>query len=369
MTFVLPEYEGMALNNLLPSILARLEGRHPTIEIPHARQYVIVLIDGLGHHLLREYANHADRVAGLPSQRLTCGVPSTTAASLMSLGCGCTPGRHGVVGYTFVEPTLDAVVHALTWENGPDDIEGFRQEATLFRRMASAGHPSAAVTLGRFADSALTRLGFDGTDLFPRPDEGAEVEETVEVVRAALATHEVVYCYERLLDFTGHGFGVGSWQWLEQLERIDDLVAGIATLAGPDVCVLVTGDHGMVNVPSDHRLTIEDEPRMAGYRHIAGEGRFRQIHADDPRHLAWQWRSVLGERAEVLLRDEAIERGWFGHDITAKAAARVGDVVVAMRDDWALMSTTFEKEFGLVGMHGSLTPDEMYVPLAVTGGR
>lgn len=368
MTFVLPAYDGDALCNVMPSIAARLDGRQPIIDIPKARKYVVVLIDGLGYNLLEDHALYAERLAALPRKRLTCGVPSTTATSLTSLGCGHTPGAHGVVGYTFYEPSVDDVVHALTWQKGPD-VDEFRQVPTMFSELTAAGHSCAAVTLGRFAGSAVTRLGFDGTAMFPRPDEDAKADDVAVLVEAALQGHDVVYCYERLLDYIGHGDGVGSWRWLSQLEVVDDLIAAITALAGHDVCVLVTGDHGMLNVPEDERIVIEDEPRMAGYTHIAGEGRFRQIHAENPTALAANWREVLGDRAVVMLRDEAIEAGWFGREVTDRSRERIGEVVVAMRGTWALMSRAFEKEFGLVGMHGSLTADEMYIPLAMAGGR
>ena len=46
-------------------------------------------------------------------------------------------------------------------------------------------------------------------------------------------------------------------------------------------------------------------------------------------------------------------------------ASRLGDVVVAMRDDGAVMTRSQPREFGLVGMHGSLTELETRVPLLV----
>ena len=77
---------------------------------------------------------------------------------------------------------------------------------------------------------------------------------------------------------------------------------------------------------------------------------------------------MLGERASVLRREEAIEAGWFGPLVTALSAARIGDVVAAMTEDFAVMTRRTPGEFGLVGMHGSLTPAEMEVPLLVVSG-
>ena len=44
---------------------------------------------------------------------------------------------------------------------------------------------------------------------------------------------------------------------------------------------------------------------------------------------------------------------------------RYGHVLVAVRDDRAVMTRTLPRELILVGMHGSLTADEMLVPLLI----
>lgn len=368
--FVLPAYDGLALNNLLPSIEARLAGRTGAIDLPAARRYVVFLVDGLGWHPVADHRDHADVLGDRldEARQLTCAVPSTTATSLTSLGCGVPPGRHGVVGYTFLDPDADQVMNALSWEGGPADVDAFSCHETAFARLARHGHDSGAVSLTRFADSALTRLAFGGTR-----HRGVERESDpghfAELVLAALATDDVVYCYERMLDHDGHGHGVGSWQWLDRLGKVDDMVAELSQRLPADVCLLVTGDHGMVNVPPERKIVAEDHPELAGWRHIAGEARFRQLYTEHPARLAAAWADFLGERAHVLTRTDALRAGWFGDDVSAGVADRIGDVVVTMCEDWGVMTTTFPGEFGLVGMHGSLTAAEMLVPLYVFGPR
>jgi hypothetical protein len=67
----------------------------------------------------------------------------------------------------------------------------------------------------------------------------------------------------------------------------------------------------------------------------------------------------------VLLRDEAIEHGWFGA-VDPGVRPRLGDVVVACTGDAAVLSTAdFPYEATLVGLHGSLTSAEMLIPVVV----
>lgn len=364
--FVLPRYGGGSLADLLPSIETRLGGGEPALPVPETSKYVILLVDGLGHQILLEHAAHAEWMGAAlaRSATLTCGVPSTTATSLSSIGTGLPPAEHGIVGYTFLDPDTDQVMNSLTWEGGPDDVEEFRRAGTGYTRLGLQGHTCAAVTLARFASSGLQQLSFAGTALFGVDDEH-DHGHFCSLVNQALESHDVIYAYHRRLDHTGHAHGVGSWQWLDQLGEVDDLIQALVQSLPRDVSLLVTGDHGMVNVPDEHRIVAETTPGLQGWRHLAGEGRFRQLYTDRPTELAHRWRDVLGERAVVLERHEALEAGWFGPVVRDDVASRVGDVVVAMRDDWAVMSTTFPQEFTLVGMHGSLTPREMVVPLLV----
>lgn len=51
--------------------------------------------------------------------------------------------------------------------------------------------------------------------------------------------------------------------------------------------------------------------------------------------------------------------------MSADVVERYGHVLVALREDHAVMTRQLPREFELVGMHGSLTPEEMAVPLLV----
>ena len=54
------------------------------------------------------------------------------------------------------------------------------------------------------------------------------------------------------------------------------------------------------------------------------------------------WREVLGERAWVMSREEAIKDGLFGAPVSDAMAARIGDVVAACAGTWAVVATKAE---------------------------
>jgi len=132
--------------------------------------------------------------------------------------------------------------------------------------------------------------------------------------------------------------------------------------------LLVVADHGMVDGPRHARVDVDDVDGMRdGVALLGGEARFRHLYcaAGAVTDVVATWREVLGERATVLTREEAVGLGWFGA-VSPGVLPRLGDVMVACHGDTAVVSTRdFAYEDTLVGLHGSLTPAEMLIPILV----
>lgn len=368
---VRPAYQHSTLADLLPSIGAhlRVPGCTEILGLPASDRYVVILIDGLGWHLLRRAVREAPYLSGLlgDARPITSGVPSTTATSLTSLGTGLTPGEHGMVGYTSRVPGTQDILNALYWDV-PVKPHDYQDRTTMFERASTAGVAVASVSPAHFASSGLTIAAQRGADFVGVPPAMRDHQRVGLITRAATeGDRSLVYAYERDLDHAGHAHGTGSHAWMDALTEIDRRCGLLRDRLPDGVTMIITGDHGMVDIAPANRITAEDEPGlMAGVQAIAGEGRFRQLYVDheDPRLVAARWADLLGERAWVRTRDDAIDEGWFG-PVTDRVVERYGHVLVAMRDDWAIMTRTQPRESTLVGMHGSLTPAEMTVPLLI----
>ncbi|PIF03139.1 MAG: alkaline phosphatase family protein [Propionibacterium sp.] len=367
----LPDYSRRGLSRVLPSIAAQfgVGNEKNTLSFPEANRYVVVLIDGLGWHQLKKYSHTATYLTELDGylNPITCGVPSSTATSLTSLGTGAGCAAHGMAGYQFRNPLTGQVMNALSWEGGPADYISFQTHSTWFDKINQAGYPTANVALARFENSALTHAAMRGAKFYGVEDE-TDYENRVQLCQQAVQESQVVYFYERLLDHAGHAHGVGSWQWLQQLAAVDDLVANLRSELEDDVCLIVTADHGMINIDPQQYLVIEEQNELKGYDLVAGEARFRHIYTSDPENIKRRWAKFLGERAWVFTKEEGIAAGLFG-DASDQVLDRLGDVMAAMRDKWVLMTETHRIEMSLIGVHGSLTAEEMHIPLLIAGPK
>ncbi len=367
---VQPAYGSASLGDLMPSIGAHVGVpgcEDDVLRLPAASRYVVVLVDGLGWNLLRGVAREVPYLASLlgDARPLTVGVPSTTVTSLASLGTGLPPGQHGMVGYTSRVPTTGEILNALTWESSLS-ARAYQAKPTFFEQATAAGAAVSSIALERFRGTGLTIAALRGADFVPYAEETPASTWTVLTAAAAVrAERTVVYAYSRDLDHVGHVHGCGSTHWLEQLVMIDQHCAQLRDALPDDVRLIITGDHGMLDIPREHQIIAEDDRvLMIGVSALAGEPRFRHLYVDRdrPSRVARRWRDRLGDRAWVRTRDEAIDDGWFG-PVDPALRERYGHVLVAMRTDWAVMTRQDEREFSLVGMHGSLTAAEMLVPL------
>jgi hypothetical protein len=372
-----PRYGAGSLADLLPSALAVLgvpDAPDPLglrAALPGVRRIATLLIDGLGYHLLPKAAPVAPTIADVLAGRLgsltmlTSGFPSTTPTSLVSLGTGVAPGTHGVLGFTVNVPGTGRVLNHVDWTDDPDP-RSWQPVPTQFTRAAAAGVRVAVASRPQFAGSGLTVSAYRGA-----PYRGAtDVDElAVALLAGVRGAPALSYGYHPTLDNAGHVFGVDSAQWLAAAAEMDTLLARVVDGLPADAALLVTADHGQLDVPPGHRFDMDADPRLAaGVTVVAGEPRVRYLHtaAGAAGDVIAAWRAVLGEAAWVTGRDEAVAAGWFG-PVPEDHLARIGDVVVACRDRYAVLATRHEAAgvARLIGYHGSFTEMEIAIPLIV----
>lgn len=367
--FVEPGYGSRSLGDVLPAVATALGvdvGFHETtLVLPPADRYVVFLVDGLGHELVRRHADHAPYLAALLTEPGVAGVPSTTATSLTSLGTALTPGQHGLVGFTARVPGTDRLLNHLLWDKQVDPAE-WQPHPSAFARLRAVGVHATVVNKREFMDSGLTLSGYRGAEFVGADKVG---ERIAAVVAASAESPSVTYVYDADLDWTGHRYGVDSPQWRAQLSAVDASVEQLRESLDAGTRLLVVADHGMVDSPEDARIDVDAHPELRdGVHLLGGEARFRHLycHSGAVDDVVATWRGLIGDRAEVLTREDAVARGWFG-SVSPTVRPRLGDVVVAAAGDFAVMSSAdFEYEMRLVGLHGSLTPDEMNIPILVS---
>ena len=374
-----PAYGKGSLADLLPSVSAVLgvPGAQDVLglgaHLDGISRVAVLLVDGLGAYQLPVAAPHAPVLADLAAGGgghagiLTTGFPSTTPVSLVTLGTGALPGAHGVLGFTTRKPD-GAILNHIRWGDDPDPQQ-WQPVPTRLETAAAAGIAVTQVTRPEFEGTGLTVAANRGGAFRGAPDAVALADQMLAVLAAGPGP-ALIYGYHPDLDRYGHEDGVDSDSWRDAARGVDRLLERLTHGLPAGCALLVTADHGQLNIPVAGRIDIADEPALAaGLVAVAGEPRVRYLHVEDGAldDVLAAWRGVLGERAWVLTREEAIAGGWYG-PVPAAHQGRIGDVVVICLDRTVVLATGWEPPSvaRLIAYHGSVTAAEMTVPLLTT---
>ena len=363
---VLPTYAGANLRGIMPALL----GPQHTAALPawfpdsarDAAQVVVLLVDGLGWEQLRERSHLAPTLAAMDGGPITTVVPSTTSTALTSAVTGLTPAEHGIIGYR-IDLGGD-VMNVLRWStvNGdarkrhvPRDVQPFR---------AFLGQPVPVVS-----KIELENSGFSAAHLVGGLMNGWRTMSNISVeIAAQLAQgHRVVYAYYDGIDKVAHERGFGPYYDAE-LRMVDRMVGDVLDVLPAGAVLLVTADHGQVDVGP--RVLPPAPEVLAATKYQSGEGRFRWLHAKPgaAADLLKVATAAHSDVAWVVSKEEILEAGWFGPSMAGPVASRLGDVALVARDPISFDDPADSGPFQLVCRHGSLTSAEMLVPL-IAGRR
>ena len=371
-------------------------------KFPNAQRALIVLCDVLGWHNLDSRKAHAPYLRRqMPQmQKLTTTFPSTTAAAIPSFGTGKAPGQTGFVGYTVRNPDDGALVNLVPWTHNLDPTivatpvgnsqapkfsippTRYQPSKTVFQLLIEAGVPVTNVGSAKFAGSGLSTAAFGKTGYAVAETPKDRIDAVLRQLRK-FADKQLVYLYWGDLDKIGHQFGPDSNEWADALTDFDAAFQRLVTEAPRGTLIVLTADHGQITPDPAQQIDVATTPALAeGVALVAGEARAVHVYlttapgfrlraidratAQPPEieAAAARWRNYLGDKAQMWTRAEALQAKIFG-PVRPEVEPWIGDLVVAPTGVVTIVDsrTQTANSLTLKGVHGSLTPTEMEIPL------
>jgi hypothetical protein len=358
---VFPALGGASVAGLIPALFGRVDDAWIPEAARSAESVVLLVLDGLGWSAVQDHAAVMPRLGGLEGGSITTVAPSTTATALTSIATGLAPAQHGLVGYRIL---VDGrVLNVLRWtvagrDRPPDPFDVQRHAPFLDREVP-------VVTRSEFRETGFTQAHLRGGRLLGWQTVSVLVEQCV---RAVASGERFVYAYYPGVDTVAHEFGLHARVYQRELAFADALVGELVDALPRSTAVLVTSDHGQIHLEPDSWIDI---PELVPFTTaIAGDARFRYLYADAANRgeLLGRARELYSDRAWVWSRAEVLESGVLGAGAAGTVPGRIGSVVLAAREPVAFVDPALPKERTLMSGHGSLTPDEMYVPLLAGRG-
>ena len=365
-------YDDAWIGGIIPGVLTaegtlpQTTGQHAPGWLPapalEATTIVLFVLDGLGWTQLQANPTSAPNLAGMEGLAISSAFPSTTATGLTSITTGAPPSQHGITGYAM--RVGGKVMSALQWRYVGGGGKAPHPD-TVQTQPVFGGHRVPVVTKADFK-----RTGFSQAHLGDGEFHGWQTPAVmVEQLRALVRQQPpLVYTYYDGIDKVAHAHGLDNPIYRAELAETDRLVGLVRDALPPDAALLVTADHGQVDIPSEHMRTLDGVKRMVTA--YSGEGRARGLFARAGafKDLHDACIEQYGDVAWVMTREEVFEGGWFGPGASPTVRSRCGDVMLIAREPVAFLAPNFPMEAELRTMHGSLTPDEVLVPLLATRG-
>ncbi len=207
---VLPDYAGANVRGIVPALVgprswsSGLPAWMPEA-VGHARQAVLLVLDGLGWDQLQERPEVAPVISSLDGRSITTVAPTTTATALSSIATGLTPGEHGLVGYRMV--LGGEVMNVLRWTVAGADRSRSQPPAEVQSFAAFLGEDAPVVTPSELIGTAFSAAHLRGS----RPV-GFRATSSLHVEVAGLlnAGERFVYAYYGGVDKIAHERGFGA---------------------------------------------------------------------------------------------------------------------------------------------------------------
>jgi predicted AlkP superfamily pyrophosphatase or phosphodiesterase len=381
----LPDYEGSGIVNLLSSLITGLGGEPngyascdglSSAELGDYRNVILIVLDGLGYEfLIRQNCGRFFRqhLRG----RLTSVFPSTTATAVTSFLTGLAPQQHGLTGWHMYFKELGTVLSVLPgvprYGGQPlgkcgIDVEKFFGHVPIFDRIPL---PSYIVSPRRIAHSDFN-LAHQGRAELQDFD---TIEEFFGVITRTLRKNphrKFIYGYWSELDHIGHESGSASAEIERHLAELDGAFeAFLGNIAGTDTLLIVAADHGQIDSDATRVIELDDHPELNEclVLPLCGERRaaYCYVKPGEARRFERYVQDNLTAFLELHRSRDLLASGCFGlGEPHPRLAERIGDYTLIMKENYVIKDwLPGERQYRQIGVHGGMSPEEMFVPLIV----
>lgn len=382
----MPNYENGSIVNIMASIEASYglnppygtyRGIDPS-ELSEYQSVVFMLIDGLGREYIDRFGGESFIARNLHSTA-TSVFPTTTSSAITSLATGVAPQQHAVTGWFMHLKEIGIVSQILPFNPRLGgmyygdlglDPSMFIDSGRLFDRVPADTYciikdDIISSPYSSFMAGGSKRYAYSDLDgYFSRIRECCAVE----------GEKKLIYAYWSHFDTLCHLYGVDNDITHEHFRAIDkELELLHEELSGSGTCLLVTADHGQLDVTDDTTIQASDHPGLYECLTlpICGESRaaFCYVRPSMTGRFERYVEEELDDYCTMLKGTEMISEGYFGLDApNPKLFDRVGDYVLLMKDNFVIRDSLLgERKHVLKGYHGGLDDQELFVPLLKLG--
>ncbi|PLV60378.1 alkaline phosphatase family protein [Thermotoga sp. KOL6] len=366
-----PDYTGNSIVNFSNTILKIYDEKplHEPYKLPkkvieNLRKVIVLIVDALSYEAFSSTISDDD-VQVFPASSV---FPTTTAVALPSIYSGLTPLEHGFLGYILYLREVGSLVNMIemTPPGFPRDSVLKSHEIhfiTIFQRLQK--NVQSFFLIPRYLlGSGFSRIMSQGAEQIGFSSFGDMIEKILELVN--LKGKILIFAYWSSLDSIAHKSGVESayFRELKWIYRI--LKSELVRKLKKDTVFFMLSDHGQITTSKEKEIWWDKNSEISKFfeKPPAGEQRMMYLYTRRKKSLVEYLMEKYSDFAFFL--DPRESTALFGVGKRhPEFFYRVGDVILIAKKDFSFNYRYTGKEESLLGRHGSLSYQELVVPLIV----
>jgi len=380
-----PNYHDGGIVNLMSAICRACDSAvspyesHPDVsitELSAAKNIILLLIDGLGYHYIKNYGAGSHFEKHLKSS-MTSVFPTTTASAVTTYATATAPMQHAITGWFMHLKELGCVTAVLPFTPRAT-MQPFNSERVSIANVLQLNpvfthlkRLSYVVNHKRIVDSnfsLLTTTGAERVEYYGLSDFFAQIINLAKINDAK----KYIHAYWADFDALCHVHGIESDIVYQHFKELDEEFAELLSfLQGTDSIVIVTADHGLIDTDPQSIIHLNDHPQLADTLTLplCGEPRVAYCYVKPGQVKTFETyvQNQLSSHCELHRSEDLVTENFFGLGTAHKRLhERIGDYTLIMKQNKVIKDCLIgEKPFTQIGVHGGLDEKELHVPLII----
>ena len=384
----IPDYNGNSIVNLMSTILSHFEVDSPYSnlkifqpnELTDDDTIVLLIIDGLGYNFLSKKGRDSFLFENLKG-KISSVFPTTTAAAMTTFYSGLAPQNHSVPAWFTYLKEIGMVSAILPFKTRgynfhfeknkirASDIFSFKKlfENLKFDYFSILPKALKGSPYSNYVLEGSTQIGYRNLDDFFK-------KNLFTTLRKSVKKKKYIVAYWPKFDAISHDNGIQSHAAIEHFRELDKNIAKFSSkLKEKDskIRLIITADHGLIDTIPEHTIWLKDHPKLHETLTlpVCGEPRapFFYVRPSKMTDFENYIRNHLNHVGDLVKGETLIKENYFGlYEPNKQLFNRTGDYILLMKDNYILRDQLIgETRHELIGNHGGLSDDELFVPLII----
>ena len=379
---VLPNYKDGSIVNLISTVVRARGGRSQygplkilkPAEIKDTKNIVLLILDGFGMDLLKRHASDSIFSEHLRGQ-MTSVFPSTTTAAMSTYYFGVPAQQHGLTSWFMNLKEFGSVISILPGyprfgrEKLDDlgvDVRKFINQKSILDRIKTSSY---FIQPKKISDSAFSKIAQGQAKSFAYRSLPGLFRSIKKAIKSS-NKKKLVFAYWDGVDHLSHKFGPKHKIVERHIGMVEkQLVTFLKSIEGTDTTVLISADHGHIQVSKNIYLNKYPDIMDCLTVPMCGEPRaaFVYVRPSKLKQFMKAYNKHLKKYCTLMKSEHLIKKQYFGLGKPHKHLFdRIGDFILFPKKDYVLSYYLFHEQPGFMkGNHGGLSKEEMLVPLIV----